>query len=295
MDRVTNNMTTRGVLTDIQAVYAQLSKTQNLLSSGKQITRPSDDPFGTSRALLFRGEINANKQYQTNVGEASSWLSTTDTALSSISDDIGRARDLILQGANGTNSQSGRDAIADELEQLADSVKTAANTQYAGNYVFAGTKTLTQPFTMGATDTFNGDSNAIYREIGQGVTVPVNVDGNAVVSPVLAAIRQAVVDLRAGGTPANLSGSDLQAIDAATDSISNTRAIVGARQNRLSLATDRLQQLQQAQTQQLSNTEDADMAQAMIDFSQQSAVYQAALRAGASLIQPSLLDFLTNP
>jgi flagellar hook-associated protein 3 FlgL len=295
MDRVTNNMTTRGVLTDIQAVYAQLSKTQNVLSSGKQITQPSDNPFGTSRALLFRGELAANRQYQTNVGEAASWLSTTDTALSSITDDTHRARDLVLQGANGTLSQSERDAIADELEQLADSVKTAANTQYAGNYVFAGTKTQTQPFTLGATDTFNGDTNTIYREIGQGVTVPVNVDGSAVVSPVVAAIRQAIVDLRAGGTPANLSGPDLQAIDAASDTLSGTRAIVGARQNRLSLATNRLQQLEQSQTQQLSNTEDADMAQTMVDFSQQSAVYQAALRAGASLIQPSLLNFLTNP
>jgi flagellar hook-associated protein 3 FlgL len=295
MDRVTSEMTTRGVLNDIQAVYAQLSKTQNVLSSGKQITQPSDDPFGTSRALLFKGELAANQQYQTNVGEAGSWLSTTDTALSSISDDVGRARDLILQGANGTMSQTDRDAIADELEQLADSVKTAANTQYAGSYVFAGTKTQTQPFTLGAIDTFNGDTNAIAREIGQGVTVPVNVDGSAVISPAIAAIRQAITDLRAGGTPANLSGSDLQAIDAATDTISSTRAIVGARQNRLSLATDRLQQLQQAQTQSLSNTEDADMAQTMINFSQQSAVYQAALRAGASLIQPSLLDFLTNP
>jgi flagellar hook-associated protein 3 FlgL len=295
MERVTSGMISRGVLSDIQSVYAQLANTQNTLSSGKQISKPSDDPFGTSRALLFRGELAANKQYQTNVGEATSWLSTTDTALSSVNDDTQRARDLILQGANGTMSQTDRDAIADELEQLAESIKTAGNTQYAGNYVFAGTATQTQPFTMGATDTFNGNTGSISREIDENVTVPVNVDGSAVISPVVAAIRQAITDLRAGGTPANLSGSDLQAIDTASDTIASTRAVVGARQNRLSLATNRLQQLEQAQTQSLSDTEDADMAQTMVSFSQQSAVYQAALRAGASLIQPSLLDFLTNP
>jgi flagellar hook-associated protein 3 FlgL len=294
MNRVTNAMISRTVLTDIQNVQSQLTATQERLSSGKQITKPSDDPFGTSRALLFRNEISQNTQYQSNVGEASSWLSTTDTALSSINDDAARARDLLLQGANGTMSQSQRDAIASELDQLADSVKTAGNTQYAGNFVFAGAKTQTPPFTVGGADTYAGDTNAINREIGQGVTMQVNTTGDTVVSPVLAAIRQAAVDLRAGGTPGNLGTTDLNALDAATATLSGSQATVGARENRLSAATSRLQQLQTAQAQQLSNTEDADIAQTMIDFSTQSAVFQAALKAGANLIQPSLMNFLTS-
>ncbi|HEX7083896.1 MAG TPA: flagellar hook-associated protein FlgL [Gaiellaceae bacterium] len=294
MTRITNAMTSRTILADIQNVQQQLTETQERLSSGKQLTKPSDDPFGTSRALLFRGELTANKQYQSNVNEANAWLSTTDTALGSISDDAARARDLLLQGANGSMSQTDRDAMADELDQLADSIKTAGNTQYAGNYVFGGTKTSTQPFTIGGADTYAGDTSAINRQIGQAVTMQVNVTGDTVVSPVLAAIRQAAIDLRAGGTPGNLGTSDLKALDAASDNISETRAIVGARQNRLTAATSRLQQIQQAQTQQLSDTEDADMAQTMIDFSTQSAVYQAALKAGATLIQPSLMNFLSS-
>jgi flagellar hook-associated protein 3 FlgL len=294
MTRITNSMVSRTVLADIQNVQAQLTTTQERLSSGKQITKPSDDPFGTSRSLLFTSEISANTQYQSNVQDASSWLTTTDTALSSISSDAGRARDLMLQGANGTLDQNDKDAIADELDQLVDSIKTAGNTQYAGNYVFAGTATQTAPFTVGGADTYAGDTSAINRQIGQAVTMQVNVTGDTVVSPVLAAIRQAAIDLRAGGTPGNLGTSDLKALDAASDNISETRAIVGARQNRLTAATSRLQQIQQAQTQQLSDTEDADMAQTMIDFSTQSAVYQAALKAGATLIQPSLMNFLSS-
>jgi flagellar hook-associated protein 3 FlgL len=294
MTRVTDSMTSRTVLADIENVQQKLTLTQNKLSSGKQLTKPSDDPFGTSRALLYRGELAANTQYQTNVGQANSWLSTTDTALGSVSDDAARARDLLLQGANGSYSQTDKDAMAAELDQLADSIKTAGNTQYAGNYVFAGTATKTQPFAVGGADTFAGNTQTINREIGQSVTVPLNVTGDTVVSPVLAAIRQAAVDLRAGGTPANLGTTDLKALDAATDNISETRAIVGARQNRLSAATSRLQQLNQAQTEQLSGVEDADMAQTMIDFSTQSAVYQAALKAGANLIQPSLMNFLSS-
>lgn len=294
MTRVTNSMTARTVLSDIQNVQSQLTATQNKLSSGKQLTKPSDDPFGTSRALLYRGELAANTQYQSNVNGATAWLNTTDTALSSISDDAGRARDLLLQGANGSMSQTDKDAIADELDQLADSIKTAGNTQYAGSYVFAGAKTGTQPFSIGGADTYAGDTTTINREIGQNVTVPVNVTGDTAVSPVLAAIRQAAIDLRTGGTPANLGTTDLNALDAASDNISETRAIVGARQNRMSSALSRLQQINVAQSQQLSDTEDADMAQTMIDFTTQSAVYQAALKAGANLIQPSLMNFLSS-
>lgn len=291
-DRITNSMVSRTVLSDIQGVFSRLSQTQERLSSGKQLTKPSDDPFATSRALLYRDGLEANRQYQTNVDEATSWLDATDTALGQMTSDVQRVRDLVLQGANGSNSQVQRNAIASELNQIADSIKTVANTQYAGRFIFSGSATDTAAYAVGGADTYLGDSATINRGIGENVQVPVNVTGNTVVSPILAAIRQAVTDLSVGGTPANLSTTDLQAIDSAADTISTTRASVGARTNRLAAATDRLQQLELAQTQQLSDTEDADVAQTMVDYSTQSAVYQAALRAGSQLIQPSLLDFL---
>jgi flagellar hook-associated protein 3 FlgL len=291
-DRITNSMVSRTVLSDIQGVFSRLSQTQERLSSGKQLTKPSDDPFATSRALLYRDGLEANHQYQTNVNEATSWLDATDTALGQMTSDVQRVRDLVLQGANGSNSQVQRNAIASELNQIADSIKTVANTKYAGRFIFSGSATDTAAFTVGGADTYLGDTATINRGIGENVQVPVNVTGNTVVSPILAAIRQAVTDLSVGGTPANLSTTDLRALDAASDTISTTRASVGARTNRLAAATDRLQQLELAQTQQLSDTEDADVAQTMVDYSTQAAVYQAALRAGSQLIQPSLLDFL---
>ena len=291
-DRITNSMVSRTVLSDIQDVYARLTRTQERISSSKQLTKPSDDPFATSRALLYRTGLEANKQYQTNVDDATSWLDATDTSLQQLSDDIRTARTLVLQGANGSNSQTQREAIATQLDQIADSIKTVGNTQYAGRYILSGSATQTAPYTVGGADTYLGDSVLLSREIGENVQVPINVTGDTVVSPALAAIRQAAIDLRTGGNPANLSGSDLVAFDAASDTVATTLASVGARTNRLTAATDRLQQLALAQTKQLSDTEDADVAQTMIDYSTQSSVYQAALRAGAQLIQPSLLDFL---
>lgn len=294
MDRVTDIMTSRTILANIENVQSQLTQTQNVLSSGKRLTKPSDDPFGTSQALFFDGELSDNAQYQTNANNASSWLSATDTALSSINSDAQRARDLILQGSNGSLSQTDLNSIASELDQLADSIKTSGNTQYAGSYIFSGTATQTQPFAVGGADAYAGNTAQINRQIGQGVTATINVTGDAVVSPILAAIRQAATDLRVGGTPGNLGTSDLKALDTATASLSESQAVVGATQNRMTSALSRLQQLQVAQTQQLSDVQDADMAQTMLDFSTQSAVYQAALKAGATIIQPSLMNFLST-
>ncbi len=294
MDRITNSMTTRTVLANLEGAFNQMNATQTELSTGVKLTKPSDDPFAVSQALAYKSELAANAQYQSNVSDSTAWLSATDTALSSMNNDLTTARSLVIQGSNGALSQSDMNAIADQLDQLAESVKSEANTQYAGSYIFSGTQTGTAPFTIGGADTYNGDSSTISREIGQNVSMPVNVTGDTVVSPMLAAIRQAAVDLRAGGTPANLGTTDLNAIDAAADTLSQTQATVGASENRLSSAASRLQQLQQAQTQQLSNVQDTDVAQAMINFSQESSVYQAALRAGASLIQPSLMNFLST-
>jgi flagellar hook-associated protein 3 FlgL len=63
--------------------------------------------------------------------------------------------------------------------------------------------------------------------------------------------------------------------------------------DRLTTATNRLTQTEQSTTQLLSNVQDADMTQVMVQFSTQQAAYQAALHAGAQIIQPSLMDFLS--
>jgi flagellar hook-associated protein 3 FlgL len=301
--RITNGMLQRTVLSDLQAASEKLSRTQQQLSSGKQLTRPSDDPFATSRALLYRNELEAGSQYKRNIDDANAWQTTTDSALSQISDFAQRARELVVQAANGASGQVAKDAIATEIDQLIESVKSEANTQYAGRYVFGGSQTSSPPYKAGADDTYYGDQSALGREIGPGVSVQLNVDGLASVGGVnaggtntglIGALRQIAGDLRgvAPGDPTRLSNGDLNLLDKSLDQLMNQRAIVGARSNRLDSAASRLDEITQATTQLLSNTEDVDMAKAYTDYSQQAAVYQAALKSGASLIQPSLLDLL---
>jgi flagellar hook-associated protein 3 FlgL len=290
-------MLNQTLLYDLRNVTTQLSTSEQQLSSGYKLNQPSDDPYGASQALKLRADLASNQQYQSNVQDANSWQNVADTALGDIGDAIQRARDLVLQGANDTNDSGDRQAIVTELNQLIDSIKTDGNTQYAGRYIFSGTKTNTQPYQLGANDAYSGDTAMITREIGVGVQVAINQPGASIIGDgtggLLATLRGIVTDLQSGNTNA-LSTNDLNALDSANDQLLNARAQVGALSNRLTTASNRLQSTEQSTTQLLSNVQDADMTQVMINFSTQQAAYQAALRAGAQIIQPSLMDFLST-
>ena len=300
--RITNMMVSRSVLSDLNEVSQRLSKTQQRMSSGKQITRASDDPYGASRALTLRGDVAASQQYQRNVGEATAWQDVTDSALSTITDAMHRARELAIQGASDSAGPTARTAAAAEVDQLIESVKQAANAAYGGRFVFSGTATNTRPYTVGGADAYAGDSGAVAREIGPGVSVQVNVLGSSVLGSgqgaadgkLLNVLRDISDHLR-GGTVADantLRTTDLQGLDTNLDTISTVRASVGATTNRLASANSRLQEVEEASTKLLSDVEDADMAKTYVDYSMQQSVYQSALQAGANIVQQSLLDFL---
>lgn len=300
--RITTLMSANATLRDLNDGMDRLTRLQDELSSGKQITRPSDDPYGASRALALRGELGGLDQYQRNVDDGTGWLNTSDTALGQVSNALQRVRELLVQGGSDTAGAPARDAMADEIDQLTESVKQEADVQYGGRYVFSGTATNTAPYQLGGSDRYQGDGGTITRAIGPQVEIPVNADlhqllgdgTGAADGKLLDTLRNISAHLRSG-TQADadaLRTTDLQSLDANLDTLDGIRADVGARTNRLSFATSRLSGLQSNATQLLSNTEDADMAQTITQYTTQQAAYNAALRAGANIVQSSLLDFL---
>jgi flagellar hook-associated protein 3 FlgL len=303
--RITQSMISSRVLTDLQDVSGRLSQTQEKLSSGKELTKPSDDPFATSKALSLSNDLEGTQQYERTVNDAQAWTGMTETTLGSINSAAQRARALLVQAGNDTNDTTDRSAIADEIDQLLEQVKGDANAQYGGQYIMSGGATTTAPYTVGGTppnDAYNGNSGGIYRQIGPGVSVQINTPGANVLGSgvpgdggLISTLRTISQHLRSGtaADADSLRTTDLKGLDSSLDSISSARAVNGATTNRLSSASDRLSQLEQSTTSLLSDTQDADMAKTMIDFSMQQTVYQSALRAGANIVQASLLDFLS--
>ena len=291
--RITAGMSQRHVLADLRRVQERLADAQSRVSSGKQIEKPSDDPLGAERDLRLRGELETTKAYRTGVDESRSWLDATDSALSSISDIVQRARELTVQAANGATTPSQRQSIKLEIDALTDQLKTTLNSAYDGRYIFSGTATDTPPYDLSSAtpDAYQGDANPVVRQIGPGVSVQVNVTADDVLSGLLPTLRTISSHLQSGDA-ASLQTTDLQALDAGVDTVTSARAQVGATTNRVDAAGLRLDDLHDVTTAFLSKTEDADLPQALTDLSAQQNALTAALHGGASLIQQSLLDFL---
>ena len=191
-------------------------------------------------------------------------------------------------------------ASAQEVNQLIDQIKQDANTQYNGQYVFSGSETSTAPYQSGSNDTYGGNSATVTRTIGPNtsLTISANLEGvlgngqSAGDGDLLDTLRTIASDMNSG----NSSGlnSDLTSLSTNLNSLSGLSANVGAVQDRLQMASSRIQTLQTSDTQVLSNTQDADMATTEINFSTEQAALQAALQGGANIVQQSLMNFLGN-
>jgi len=291
-------MISRGVLADLNDVSTRLANTQRKMSTGKELTRPSDDPFAVGRAIALRTELDGVGQYRRNAAEAEAWTAATDVQLGGLTDIAHRARELLMQGSSGTTTPSQRATIAAEIDQLVDAAKQTANATHGGRSLFGGTATNVRPYDM-VSDAYAGDGGDVVRTIGPGVSVIVNVRasdvlGNGADGKMLETLRDVAAHLR-GGTAADqaaLTGSDIAALDSSIGDLLGARAQIGTTANRVTAADDRLAELEEGVRNLLSTTEDADMAATLIDYSMQQSVYQSALRAGAGIVQASLLDFL---
>jgi flagellar hook-associated protein 3 FlgL len=303
--RITNGMVTRNVLASLNEVSDKLVRAQQKAASGKEITRPSDDPFNASRAMALRQGMSATQQYKRNLEDAAGWNDATEQALSQITDVVQRARDLLVQGGTDSADPTSRDAIAAELTQLIESAKETASATYRGSYLFSGTDVNDRPYDPGADDSYQGDLGGlapgvagIVREIGPGVTMTINTVGEQLLGrgqaaadgKLLNVLRDAIDHLTARDGPA--IRNDLTRLDAGIETLLEVRAANGARGNRLEAALTRLDEVEESQLRQLTNTESADIAKVLIELNSQTAAYQSALRAGASIVQSSLMDFL---
>jgi flagellar hook-associated protein 3 FlgL len=243
--------------------------------------------------MRIRASLSDQKQYLRNTEDGIGWLGQIDTTLTSVSGQIRRARELGIQGANDANaSPQAREALAVEIEQIRDSLVSAANASYLGRPVFGGIVDGDKAYA--ADGTFVGVEGEVSRTVARGVKVPVNVDGTKVFGPNGASLfddlEQLSAALRAGDSSA--SGAKLDDLQDGLTRVTSMLGDVGARYNRLERARQAAEDLTLGLTTSLAQVENVDLARATMDLKMQEVAYQAGLAATARLVQPSLSDFL---
>jgi flagellar hook-associated protein 3 FlgL len=281
----------RGTVANLQARLDQLQRLQGQMSSGRRVSKPSDDPTATAGALRSRADLRRAEQLDRSRKDALGWLQTADSALGSATTSLQRIRDLVVQGGNGSYSAVERDALASEVDSLRGSLLDVANTAYLGRPLFGGTVSGASAYD--ATGTFVGDTSPVTRALGPGVSVAVNLTGPEVFgtgpTDLFATLTRISNDLRTN--PANLS-TDLTDLDAGFTRLQNARGQAGARSQRVDAADSRSADDQITLRQRLSDAEDVDLAEIITELGIQQVAYQAALAATQRVIQPSLVDFL---
>jgi flagellar hook-associated protein 3 FlgL len=292
--RITQATVADQLLFNLQQTQQSLLVTQEQLSAGRRILLPEDDPAGTARAMQLQQAIADTGQYLTNDAGARNWLQATDAALGEGTAVLQQVRTLAVQGASATNGPTDLATLAQTVAQLQGQLLTAANSQLDGQYLFAGQKVqaAAAPYALTASGvSYGGDGGALTAEIGPGVHMAYNVtSAQGVFTPALQAVGQVLADLQAGNAAA--VGTVVTALDQALNGLQDARAEAGTALQRLTQNDQRLQSLQVNLQSLLANTQDLDVAGAIVRLQQEQVAYQQALAVGARLQQTTLLDYL---
>ncbi len=302
--RITNQMSSMLVMGNLSATYDRLFSLQNQVSSGKRITRSSDDPVGTSQSLILRGAVAGIEQYSRNVERAKAQLALVDTSLGSISTALQESKRIALLGANSATSAEQRKNLALQVQQQIDNIVQAVNVTSMDRYIFSGFKTLNAPVTENPGGTppyqYNGDDGEVRAQVSDSMSLGISLTARQVLNfdgltdPAVPDILSVLTGLKQ-----DLESGDAAAVSARVGqvekSFQNTVALrgrMGARTSQVEFQETRLEDTKLTVSNLLSNVEDADIAEAVTKLQMEQNAYQAALIAAARSVQQSLADYL---
>lgn len=264
------------------------------LQTGTKLSVASDDPLGAAALTKVRASIAELDSYKRAIDDAEAWLSVTETAASSASDLMNRAKQLVLQALNAGGGDGSRNALASELESIRDQMVTVANSTYLGKPVFGGYGQATVEVVGGAVN-YVGTPGQVQRRISPEEVVTVNTDGADVFGfaagdDVFAVITRLADSIRAGDMDA--VSTDATALEERAAGIREALGDVGARLSRLESARNTGDDRLLALDKRRSALQDADLAEAATRLAEASAAYESTLASIARLSASSLLDFL---
>ena len=292
--RITNNMLSQNLLRNLETAQGRMDQLQNQVSSTHRINRPSDDPVGIQNAMRLKGNISSVEQWKSNADEGLSYMNTTDSTLGEITLMLQRVKELAVQGANGPTGAVGRGAIADEVAQISDHLKTLANTQVGSRYIFSGTTTDKKLIESDGSFSTQTNDSPVNFEVGNNLSLNISVSGKTLFGDATSGMFKTLTDLKDALTANDSVGINkaLGDIETDSDNVLTIRTGLGARTNRMTALSEQLDYTSGNLHDNLSSIQDADMATSITDFTDASNVYKAALSVGAKIIQPSLVDFM---
>jgi flagellar hook-associated protein 3 FlgL len=247
------------------------------LSSGVSITSLSQNPVASGENVLLLNQIQQDDSFTQSSSLVTGQLQVADSTLGSVVTQLTQAISLATSANNGTMNTSDVKSIGNQLSGILDEVQSLANTDYQGQYIFAGGQTSTTPFTTStasspATTAYNGDEDINYLETPNGQKIQLNVPGDKVflgngTNSVFGALNSLIADYSSGTVTANQAVSDTEALSTALGYVSQQRVTIDNSITQLGAASDAVTSEQTQLTAAQTNLMQADVAQVSTQLS----------------------------
>ncbi|MCP4598322.1 flagellar hook-associated protein FlgL [Neptuniibacter sp.] len=155
---------------NLSKTSADLFKTQQQLSTGKRVLQPSDDPLASAQIQKFKKEIARTEQFNGNIEVSQRRLELEENTIEQINNISIRLKELAIQGKNGVLTDTDRNSIAYEADELVKQLDGLMNTKdVQGEYLFSGHKGFTKPYELNAGTgryEFQGDDGQRFIQVG---------------------------------------------------------------------------------------------------------------------------------
>ena len=270
------------------------------LSTLKKVNRASDDPAHYRQIKDAKAEIEENMAFQDNIVNTRAKLRLTEDVFNTIRDAMEEAREVTIQGTSFIYDDLERETIGDELEQLRLTIFNQLNTQYEGEYLFAGTDTNTLPFPDPLTGAYAGNTDLMQVRVSKTDTVTTNFTGEEIAfgatgqggaEDVLDILDDLITAFRNNDVTA--VNVEVPRLRPALERINHLIGDVGNRQLRLENEESRHLSFETSLRSILADLQDADLAEETVNLERINAQFESQLRAQGSVNrQQSLLDFL---
>ncbi|MGC8464399.1 MAG: hypothetical protein ACP5O0_00555 [Acidimicrobiales bacterium] len=270
-----------------------LTQLELMLSSGQNISQPSDNPSGIEQLLGVTTSQTRFTQYVANAQSAMSVAQMANSTLNNALTVIQSARNTMIAAGGPGITPTSAVGLIDNLEGDMSSLLALANTAYQGNAIFAGTSGSTSAYD--AAGNYVGSNVSPTTTVSPGFSAPVTVTApfGATGSPsnVFTVIQKAISDLQSGNYTA-VSSTDLGNLDTAFNGVTSAAATQGQYYQTLSTMQQQATQALQSIQTQYGNLQNINTAQVSTEYSQQLANYQVALNVASKAVEPTLAQYI---
>jgi len=276
---INTNISSLNAQRNTSASQMSLNVSMQRLSSGLRVNSAKDDAAGLAIAERMNAQVRGMGVAIRNANDGISMAQTAEGALSKVGDALQRMRELAVQSRNGTNSDSDKNSLNKEFNELEKEITRVLGVPAINGKKILGADGTTFTFQVGA-NTSTDDSISVDFE---------NMVSNTDVSAV-------TVSTATIGSTADSSAiaSVIDNIDTALDTINDKRATFGATQSRFEAIISNLQVSVENQSSARSRIVDADFAVETANLSRAQILQQAgnAMIAQANQLPQQVLRLL---